>query len=43
MKEEQRLLIQQKKKSWMQQGLNPWLQGERPKPLNHEDLFLLMA
>jgi hypothetical protein len=40
MKEEQGLLIQQKKKLWMQQGLYPWLQGEKParnKPLNHKD------
>ncbi len=29
----------------IQQGLNPWLQGERPalKPLNCEDLFILRA
>ncbi len=36
------------KKIWMQQGLkslNLWLQGERPapKPLNHEDLYILRA
>jgi hypothetical protein len=45
MKEEQGLLIQQKTKSWMQQGLNLWLQCERPsaKPLNHEDLLILNA
>jgi hypothetical protein len=44
MKEEQGLLIQHKK-LWMQQGLNPWLQGEipAPKPLNHEDLLELWA
>jgi hypothetical protein len=38
------LLIQQKK-SWILQGLNPWLQGERPapKPLNHKDLLILRA
>ncbi len=37
MKEEQGSLIQQKNKSWLQQGLNPWLQGDRPasKPLTH--------
>ncbi len=41
MKEEQGLLIQQKK-LWMQHGLDPRLQGERPvpKPLNHEDLLI---
>jgi hypothetical protein len=29
----------------MQQGLNPWLQGERPapKPLNHKDLYIVRA
>ncbi len=45
MKEEQGLLIQQKKKTWMQQGLNLWLQGVRPalKPLNYEDLYILMV
>ncbi len=39
MKEEQGLLIQQKK-SWMQQGLNPWFQGERaaPKPQGLVDI-----
>jgi hypothetical protein len=44
MKEEQGLLIQQKKLR-MQQELNPWLQGERPapKPLNNEDLYILRA
>ncbi len=44
MKEEQWLLIQQKK-SWMQQGLNPWCQGVRPapKPLNHQDALILRA
>jgi hypothetical protein len=32
-------------KLWMQQGLNPWLQGERPapKPLNHKDSYILRA
>ncbi len=41
MKEEQGLLIQSKN-TWMQQGLNLWLEGERPapKPLNHEDLLI---
>ncbi len=31
-----------RKKIWMQQGLNLWLQGERPapKPLNHEDFLI---
>jgi hypothetical protein len=46
MKEEQGLLIQQKKKSWMQQGWNPWPQGERPAPkplINHENLLILRA
>ncbi len=44
MKEEQGLLIQ-KKKLWMQQGLNPWLQGERTafKPLNLQNLLKLRA
>ncbi len=30
-----------KKKSWWQQGLSPWLQGDRPapKPLSHKDLL----
>jgi hypothetical protein len=44
MKAEQGLLIKQKN-AWMQQGLNPWLQGERPapKPLNHKDLLILRA
>ncbi len=43
MKEEQGLVIQQKKKLGMQQGSNPSLQGERPapKPLNHEDSYIL--
>jgi hypothetical protein len=45
MKEEQEFLIQQKKKSWILQGLNGWLHGERPapKPLKHEDLLILRA
>jgi hypothetical protein len=45
MKEEQGSLLQQKKKLWMQQGLNPWLHDERPAPtpLNHEDLCILKA
>jgi hypothetical protein len=47
MKEEQGLLIRQKKNIWMQQGLNPnSLQGESqaPKPsLNHEDSYILRA
>jgi hypothetical protein len=36
MKEQQGLLIQQKKKSWMLQGLNPQLQGDSQahKPLD---------
>ncbi len=40
-----RIVNPAKKKLWMQQGLNPWLQGERqaPKPLNHKDLFIFMA
>jgi hypothetical protein len=44
MKEEQGLLLQPKQ-LWMLQGLNPWLHGERlaPKPLNHEDLYILRA
>ncbi len=44
MKEEQGLLIQQKKIG-MQQGLDPWLQGKRPapKPLNHKDSYILRA
>ncbi len=30
-----------RKESWWQQGLNPWLQGDRPAPksLSHEDLW----
>ncbi len=34
-----RIVNPAEKKLWMQQGLNPWLQGKRPahKPLNHED------
>ncbi len=33
------------KQTWMQQELNPWLQGDRqaPKPLKHEDLLGLRA
>ncbi len=32
-------------KTWMQQGLNQWLQGERPapEPLTHKDLLILRA
>ncbi len=52
MKDEQGLLIQQKKLQ-MQQGLNDlnlWFQGERPAPnkplnlyINHKDLYILRA
>jgi hypothetical protein len=44
MKEEQGLLIQQKN-LWLQQGLNPWLQGvsPAPKPLNYEDMLISRA
>ncbi len=44
MKEEQGSLLQHKK-SWWQQGLNPWLQGDRPatKPLSHKGLLISRA
>ncbi len=37
--------LQQKKKLWLHQGLNPWFQGVRPasKPLSHEDLLMSSA
>jgi hypothetical protein len=45
MKGEQGSFFQQKKKSWWQEGLNPWLQGDRavPKPLSHVDLLISRA
>ncbi len=38
-------IVNPAKRLWMQQGLNPWLQGERPapKPLNHNDSYILRA
>jgi hypothetical protein len=38
-------ILQQKKNLWLQQGLSPGLQGDRPspKPLSHEHLLISSA
>jgi hypothetical protein len=38
-------IVNTAEKRWMQQGLDPQVQGERPapKPLNHKDSYILRA